>query len=202
MKRYLIGIASFLIIWNVFYAIVVEMDYLGAIGIPLLLIIFALTLVLSKKCVDFLAQECHKKFFIAFVVVIVIGIIGGVGYQISRYLPKTFEDVLDFKSEDIVELCYLYGDEEQKVITDKVIIENLVNYLEGFTYHLKKQMVASQENLQSDSYKLEGVLFISQNHQTRYMSLRGYEIYSSPGFYSIEGGTVEEDKLMQILEGR
>lgn len=201
MKRYVIGIASFLIIWNIFYMFFLEMNFGWIIGIPILLIIFALVVVLSKKCVDFLAQEQHKKFFIAFVAAIVMGIIGGIGYQLSRYMPKTFEDTLGFRSEDIVELRYDYGKEEQIIITDRAIIENVVNYLDDFTYHLKKDRVASQENLQSNSYRLDGPFFVGKNNQRRYMQFFGDEMQAWSDFYNIEGGIVKEDKLLQILEG-
>ncbi len=53
MKRNIIGIVSFLIIWNIFYYIFVRINPPEIVGFPILMIAFAIILVLSKKCVEY-----------------------------------------------------------------------------------------------------------------------------------------------------
>lgn len=201
MKRNIIGIVSFLIIWNVFYSLFSRIYIPSLLGFVILLIAFPIILVLSKKCTDYFLQEKNINLTKSYLVIILILVLGTIGYQAFRYLPKSFEDLLHFKSEEIVAIHYSYGTEKTQVVTDREIIENVVHYLDGFTYHLMQEPGISSYIFESNSYRLNGLCFIGPKSKPVNMDFCGYEMYSLSDFYSIKGGIVEESTLLQLLQG-
>ncbi|MGL4738377.1 MAG: hypothetical protein ACRCW2_13080 [Cellulosilyticaceae bacterium] len=199
MKKYLMGIASFLIIWNIFYSIFLRVDIPSLAGVPVLLIAFAVTLVLAQKCTVYFLQEHNKKLAMGYMVVIVGVGLGMIVNLVSSYMPKGFEDLLGCKPEKITQIMYTYGQEGYGVIEGREQIDELLTYLESFTYRRKKEQETSQTNLEENSYRLGLIHFVKSDGRMIYASFLGPELLVGTTFYEVEEGAIQEAVVLELL---
>lgn len=200
MKRYVIGIASFLIIWNIFYRIFLIIDFPNLVGFPILLIAFAIILVLAQKCVDYFLQDQNEKLAMGYLLIIVGLMIGIMCQQVLKFTPKGFEDLLGCKIEKIKKIEYTYVQEEYGVIDDMNEINELLKYLDSFTYSRKKEQETSSNNLQQNRYGLGFMYFIKENGKRVFMNFYGPELLVGTTFYKVEEGAIEEKVLLELLD--
>ena len=191
MHRYIIGITSFLVSWNVLYYFYEKIAFPFLFNLPGLLILFGVSMVLAQKCVNYLGRVDKKRYAQLYVGIVFIGIVGVISWHGLSYRPKSFSQVIGMNEKVIKQVSCDVRRHETYVLSDTEQMQNLIAYLSSFTYE-KKRGATGQDSLAA-------LLFERDNNKQAYLNIRSTEVWTMKEVFDVREGMIEEAILYEIL---
>ena len=135
-----------------------------------------------------------------FILFLVIGVAIAGNYLLERK-PKNFDQLLGFEGNRVQAITYQYEKDEPKLIQNEVQIQEIVTFLDGYTYRYKKEeQGVEQEKLIDNQYRLKNVTFWEAEDKKTFMNFFDDEVSSGMTYYRIKDGSIEENRLLTLLE--